>query len=1061
MGFAKNFKSPIFTYTVQSKAAAAARAFHGRRNTRAQSMQKFAEAVAMPIRHPLADTYLELLRDWSLWQMPFDGAVHQIIARVSAALDTRRVGLWFYGEQRANLTMVALYDASDRNYSHGLEITRTTFPLFFSQLDLDRFMSVVDVYNDPRTQELAEYEVNPFDVGAILNATVYAAGQTKGVLSIEHSGAPRIWSEAEQWFAVSIADLITQLLAYAEIRASERRLRFVADHLPIGIVEADADANCVYSNPRWQQMAGQGEAAATGAGWLQAIHVEARTDVRNAVRAVVQLGESASFETRLHVNGRTQWVSCQWTVERNAEGFPVAALGTFADIMQERALRENERRYRALFDNSGDAIFLMQADRFIDCNEQTLQMFGCAREQIIGQPPYRFSPPFQPDGFDSKEKALRKIAGAFAGRRQFFEWRHSRHDGSLFDAEVTLTCVTLGGVPHLLAAVRDISDRKNAELQLQQSYRRMRWINSLATQLNGLRDIFAVAHASASILAEHSSAPIARFYRYDQAGSLAELIASSGDVDSFRPTAGNRVRFHMEAGHELVGYLPSVAAAGLGLDIERALLERGVVSIVYIWLEVNDERLGFVALEYRQSIEFEETQREDLEAASKTIAMALSNVLHIEHMEYQAHHDDLTGLPNRNALQRELARVEPDQVAALLLLDLDRFAEINDTLGHPVGDRILCDIGPRLRGVLDGADQLYRLGGDEFAILTAGRAGDDCCSEAALQKKARELLAALAEPLEIEGLRLQLGGSIGIAVWTADVGSGHELLRHAEVAMYAAKRGREIVFYQRQLDQNTPERLALMQELAAGIRNGELVLHYQPKMALDSGCIVGVEALVRWQHPRRGLLPPSMFLPFAELGSAIHALTLNVLEQALEQQRRWAQQGIELSVAVNLSAHNLTNEECCRQVRALLQRHGAQAGALELEITETSLMQDPEGAGKILTEFAELGVRLSIDDFGTGYSSLAYLRMLPIHALKIDRAFVVDMTRGEQDAVIVRSIVGLAHNLGLQVIAEGVEDAATLQLLKQLQCDQAQGYYLGRPQPAAELERLLEGRGGC
>jgi diguanylate cyclase (GGDEF)-like protein/PAS domain S-box-containing protein len=989
-------------------------------------MQNFAEAVDMPIRHPLADTYLELLRDWSLWQMSFDEAVHRIIARVSEALGARRVGLWFYGGQRERLTMVALYDAADQNYSHGLEISRAAFPVFFSQLDLDRFMSVVDMASDPRTVELAQYEVNPYDIAAILNASVYAAGQTKGLLSIEHSGAPRLWSEAEQWFAVSVADLITQLLAYSETRDSERRLRFMADNLPIGILQADADGRCVYSNPRWCDMSGQASGAAAGEGWLQAIHPDARIDMRNAVRAVMQVGESAALETRLQVHGRSLWVACQWIVERNAEGFPIGALGTFSDIMQERALRENERRYRALFDNSGDAIFLMQADRFVDCNEQTTLMFGCAREQIIGQPPYRFSPPFQPDGFDSKEKALQKIAGAFAGKRQFFEWRHSRYDGNLFDAEVTLTCVTLGGTPHLLAAVRDISDRKNAEMQLQQSYRRMRWINSLATELNGLRDIYAVAHASATILAEHSSAPLARFYRYDEPEHMAELIASSGDLAPFVAGAGNRVRFRVMAAREVVGYIPSVAAADLEPAIQRVLLDRGVVSIVYIWLEVNGDRLGFIALEYRQPIDFGDTQHEDLEAASKTIAMALSNVL--------------------------------------MLLDLDRFKEINDTLGHPVGDQILRGIGPRLRAALDGDGSLYRLGGDEFAILIRARRDDTGAvrrlDQDTLRRTARALLDMLAVPLEIEGLKLQVGGSIGVAIWSPDMASGHELLRHADVAMYVAKRGREVVFYESRLDQNTPEQLALMQELAAGIRNGELVLHYQPKVALDSGRVVGVEALVRWQHPQRGLLPPSMFLPFAELGSAIHALTLNVLEQALEQQRRWADQGLKLSVAVNLSAHNLTNDECCGQVRSLLRRYGIGDGMLELEITETSLMQDPVGAGKILKEFADLGARLSIDDFGTGYSSLAYLRMLPIHALKIDRAFVVDMSRGEQDAVIVKSIVGLAHNLNLQVIAEGVEDAATLALLTRLECDLAQGYHLGRPQPAEQLEQWIAERNG-
>jgi len=1016
-------------------------------------MKHFAEVVKMPIRHPLADTYLELLRDWSLWQLPFDGAVRTMIAVVSSALNARRVGLWSYGQQRYNLTMVALFDAQERAYSHGLEITRDTFPIFFAHLDLDRFMAVADVYNDPRTIELAQYEVNPFDITAILNASVRTVGQTWGLLSIEHAGGPRLWSEAEQWFAVSVADLITQLIAYSEIRDSERRLRFVADNLPIGILKADVEANCVYSNPHWLAMADLSEAAASGEGWLTAVHADDRSALRRAVKAVVQAGEHSECELRLVARGQTIWVACRWVAERNAEGFPIGALGTFTDIMQERALRENERRYRALFDNSGDAIFLMQDDRFIDCNEQTLEVFGCTREQIIGQPPYRFSPEFQPDGFSSKEKALRKIAGAFSGQRQFFEWRHSRYDGSVFDAEVTLTCVALNGDSHLLAAVRDISDRKSAELKLTQSYSRLRWINSLATELNGLRDIYAVAHASATTLAKHGSAPMVRFYRYDADARMAELIASSGDLDGYQPSAGSRVRFILNAEPGIVGYIPDIAEAELEPQIRQTLMSRGVVSIVYLWLVVSDERLGFIALEYNKRIDLEEAQREDLMAASKTIAMALSNVLHIDHMEYQASHDSLTGLPNRNALQRELERLtaaSSEPLTGLMLLDLDRFKEINDTLGHHVGDKILCQIGPRLSNVLaDKSSFLCRLGGDEFAMLI----GADTQEE--LARTAWALLTALKEPFEFEGLKLQVGGSIGVAI-SDDCGfSGHELLRHADVAMYAAKSGAEVMFYDRQLDQNTPERLALMQELGAGIRDGQLVLHYQPKVELSTGHIVGVEALVRWQHPQRGLLPPSLFLPFAELGNTIHALTLNVLEQALEQQQRWQRQGLSLSVAVNLSAHNLMNDECCRQLQELLRRYRPAAGMLELEITETSLMQDPNGAVKVLREFADLGVKFSIDDFGTGYSSLAYLRLLPIHALKIDRAFVVDMIRGEQDAVIVKSIIGLAHNLNLQVIAEGVEDVATLDLLRQLDCDLAQGYYLGRPQSAESLEQLI------
>ncbi len=1015
-------------------------------------MQKFSDAVKMPTRHPLTDTYLELLRDWSLWELPFYDAVRTILATVSSALNVRRVGLWSYDQNRQVFTMVSLFDATDASYSHGLEVARDNSPLFFSHLDSERVIAVADVASDPRTVELAGKARNPRDFAATLHASVRMVGRTWGVLAIEHSGGPRLWSEAEQWFATSVADLITQLIASAEVRDNERRLRFILDNLPMGVLKVDADAHCVYCNPHWLTMAGLAVAEVDGEGWLAAVHPEDRVALRDVVRAVVQSGEPTVFEARLLLRDKVLWVASQWVAECDAEGFPVGALGTFTDIMQQRALRENERRYRALFDNSGDAIFLMRADCFIDCNERTLEMFGCTREQIIGQPPYRFSPAQQPDGLPSKEAALQKIAGAFAGQRQIFEWRHSRYDGVEFDAEVTLTCVILEGTPHLLAAVRDISDRRYGELQLQQSYRRLRWINSLAAQLNGLRDIYVVAKVSAAILAEHSSAPVVWFYRYEEATGLAQLLATSGRIGSVELRVDGRVKLTFRKAN-LVGIIPNVATADLTEHVKQLLHDRGVISIVYVWLVVNEVCLGVVALEYCEPLDLQEEQREDLAVASKTIAMALSDVLHIEDMAYQANHDSLTGLPNRNALQRELNRLSGDSSApmtGLMLLDLDRFKEINDALGHHVGDKVLCEIGPRLRTVLsEQRGFLCRLGGDEFAVLMP------VDSAAMLRETAWAMLSALKETFEIDGLKLEIGGSIGVAVYSGVGESSHELLRHADVAMYAAKCGASVVEYSSQLDQNTPERLALMQELGAGIRASELVLHYQPKVELSSGRIVGVEALVRWQHPQRGLLPPSMFLPFAELGNTIHALTLNVLEQALEQQQQWQQQGIELSVAVNLSARNLVNEECCRQVQQLLRRYGTRAGMVELEITETSLMQDPDGAIKILSEFAELGVKLSIDDFGTGYSSLSYLRLLPIHALKIDRSFVIDLIRNEQDVVIVKSTIGLAHNLNLQVIAEGVEDAATLDLLKQLQCDMAQGYHLGRPQSAQSLTQLI------
>jgi predicted signal transduction protein with EAL and GGDEF domain len=346
---------------------------------------------------------------------------------------------------------------------------------------------------------------------------------------------------------------------------------------------------------------------------------------------------------------------------------------------------------------------------------------------------------------------------------------------------------------------------------------------------------------------------------------------------------------------------------------------------------------------------------------------------------------------------------------------------------------------------------LCRLGGDEFAILVRD------FTPAQLQAMAESLLELLRQPFHVDELILEIGGSIGIAMYPQQGRSGTELLRLADVAMYEAKRnGNGWMFYDRQFDSYTPDRLALMQELRSAIVQKQLVLHFQPRLNLHTDDIVGFEALVRWQHPQRGLLAPNVFLPLAEMSDVIHALTIEVLELALAQQRDWLRRGLRYAVAVNLSARNLINEQCFIRLRQMIEKYACDPNLLELEITETALMQDPVGAAKLLSSLAALGIKFSIDDFGTGYSSLAYLRQLPIHALKIDRSFISDMVRNEQDAMIVKSTIALAHNLKLDVIAEGVEDDVTLRLLHSMGCDQIQGFYISRPQPVGIIEPWLE-----
>jgi diguanylate cyclase (GGDEF)-like protein/PAS domain S-box-containing protein len=428
--------------------------------------------------------------------------------------------------------------------------------------------------------------------------------------------------------------------------------------------------------------------------------------------------------------------------------------------------------------------------------------------------------------------------------------------------------------------------------------------------------------------------------------------------------------------------------------------------------------------------------------------------------EYQALHDPLTGLPNRSLFTDRIGHAilqaqRQNTKLAVALIDLDRFKEINDSLGHTAGDQVLISVGERMAGALRAADTVARLGGDEFGLVLSEISGPE-----SLLPVLERLQGALEEPIHVQSLPIGIEASIGIAIYPDQGHDAQTLIQRADVAMYEAKRdGFNYVFYDDSAHDYDVTSLTLVSDLRRAISERELVLYYQPKAALESGVVTSVEALIRWMHPERGLVLPDSFIPLAQETSLIGPLTLYVIEEALRQSRAWREQGIELQVAVNLSTRNLLDRSFPRQVATLLERWDVKPDALELEVTESSMLANPTRAKAILSELSELGIRLSIDDFGTGYSSLAYLRQLPVDEIKIDRSFVMGMAVEAGDAVIVRSTVDLGRNLGLEVVAEGVETIEHWERLRELGCTIAQGYYLSRPVPADELCDWLRERG--
>jgi diguanylate cyclase (GGDEF)-like protein len=430
----------------------------------------------------------------------------------------------------------------------------------------------------------------------------------------------------------------------------------------------------------------------------------------------------------------------------------------------------------------------------------------------------------------------------------------------------------------------------------------------------------------------------------------------------------------------------------------------------------------------------------------------------MEEIERRALYDELTGLPNRTLFgdrieQAIAAAGQEPHPAAVMLLDVDGFREVNDALGHETGDRLLQEVAGRLGETVRSSETLARLGGDEFGILLSPGSDEDATALAA------RIHGVLETPFSLSGFPLEIAVSVGIAAYPEHGDSVDTLLQHADVAMYVAKDGHAgTALYESDQDTSDAARLALAGELRGAIDNEELVVHFQPKAELESGLIVGVEALVRWQHPERGFIPPDEFIPIAERTGLIKPLSQYVVASALRQCGEWRAAGFDLHVAVNLTIPDLLDFELPDRIGELLAETGVRPGQLELEVTETTILADPFRVRQVLNRLNEMGLRLAIDDFGTGYSSLAYLKNLPVHTIKIDRSFVMGMCEDASDATIVRSTIDLGRNLGLGVVAEGIESQEVWDALRADGCSLAQGYFISRPASAEYLKPILEER---
>jgi len=811
-------------------------------------------------------------------------------------------------------------------------------------------------------------------------------------------------------FSAFVRDITERHRAEEALRASEERYRQIVETAFEGVWIIDRNNKTTFVNHRMADMLGYAPEEMLGRPVLAFMDPDAQAAFA-ANRDRRQQGHQAEHEFRFRrKDGSEVWVLLEASPDLDAAGAYLGSLAMVTDVTERRRGQEALRRLAGMVATSNDAIMAVDLKgSILNWNRGAERMYGYSAEEIIGRSISTITP-------DARADELTNILDR-ARRGEAIdqvETLRKRKDGSL--VEVSISFSTLADVDGTLIATtgihRDISIAKRAAEALRASEDRYRRI--VETAYEGIWVIDATN--------------LTTFVN----PRMAEMLGFTVDEMVGRP---------------VFDFLEADARAAF--DTRHPDRVKGVSQQYEVRFRRRDGTDLWTLLSARPNFD----QAGHYEGALAMVTDITERRRVQKALEYQAVHDALTGLPNRLLLAERLAealttaRTARKQVG-VLMLDLDHFKEVNETFGLQAGDSLLEQVGPRLRAEIRAEDLVARLSGDEFAVLLVNTDATEATARATC------LLEALERPFEVEGQQLDVAASIGIAIFPDDGDDAGTLLRHADIALFVAKQARgAFVRYAPEDEKQGASRLTLMAELRQALHENanQLFLQFQPLVSLRDRSLAGVEALVRWQHPQRGLVPPMDFVPFAEKTGLVQPLTKWVLASALKQSAVWHRGGHAIPVSVNISMRDLVDPGFPQMVSKLLRDAGAEPSWVRLEITESVIMSKPEQAINTLSQLRKLGIRLAVDDFGTGYSSLAYLDRLPVGEIKIDKSFVSAMAGAVSRTNIVRASIDLGHSLRLESVAEGVEDARTWEVLAALGCDMAQGYFISRPLLADEV----------